>query len=250
MQTWAMENTNSYTDGHHTPTIAEVARTEFAGYMDVTVLDIDFDMMAAFVYEPASKAPDKQDSYDKFIDILARNVRVIDRNDIGLICDFSGYFRKFNDALKASSIRDANPFYFLELCDDDTYYGFVDMLNDLIPGNASFKAYDELLSIFNQEDTQETVQNEANTPPNNQTIQQESLEMLMQDIVCEMFVVAEITVVDNEELHKIQRKFKVKKLKNGRLYSTKLWQWVVDHKNRVSDQIKIIHENNESIYSL
>ena len=123
-------------------TMAEVAEKLCDNEIDVDVYDTEIDMGVAFCYEIG----DTSDAYFKFLDILSRKVKVVKIQDYSWICDFSGYFKQFNDEL--SKLREEYNWPVYEFEDDETYYDFVLMLEALISGNATDSAYTQLLSVL------------------------------------------------------------------------------------------------------
>lgn len=123
-------------------TMAEVAEKLCDNEIDVDVYDTEVDMGVAFCYEIG----DTSDSYFKFLDLLSRKVKVVTIRDYSWVCDFSGYFKQFNDEL--IKLREEYGWPVYEFEDDETYYDFVLMLEALISGNATDSSYAQLLTVL------------------------------------------------------------------------------------------------------
>lgn len=124
-------------------TIKEAAEEYFGGEIDIDVCDSEIDMMVAFCYTIG----DTNDCYDKFLELLSKNVRVVryDQNDSVMTCDFSGFYRKYRDKLnewadKYMSIR--------EFDEDEVEYDMVLLTEGLVAGFASESTYESLLKVF------------------------------------------------------------------------------------------------------
>lgn len=123
-------------------TIAEVAEKLGDSEVDVDVYDTEVDMGVAFCYDIG----DTSDSYFKFLDLLSRKVKVVKVQDYSWVCDFSGYFKQFNDDL--IKLREEYGWPVYEFEEEETYYDFVLMLESLISGNATDSSYAQLLSVL------------------------------------------------------------------------------------------------------
>lgn len=123
-------------------TISEVLEKNGEKEIDIDIYDTEVDMGVAFCYELG----DTSDSYYKFLDLLSRKVKVIKVDDYYWICDFSGYFKQFNDELV--KLREKYNWPIWEFDGDETYYDFVLMLESLISGNATDSSYAQLLEVI------------------------------------------------------------------------------------------------------
>ena len=123
-------------------TIEQVAERLCDGSIDMDVCDTDIDMMVAFCYDIG----DSGDAYERFLGLLAKKVKVVTIRDYVWVCDFSGYFKQFNDEL--IKLRDSNGWGTIEFDGDETYYDYVLWLEALISGNASESSYSKLLTVL------------------------------------------------------------------------------------------------------
>lgn len=123
-------------------TIAEVTAKLFDNYLDMDVVDTEIDMMVAFVYDPTD---DINIPYHKFLNLLANKVRVVKISDNILTCDFSGYYKRFND-----KINDWYESYggHDEFEGEEGYYDLVVYTEYLIAGYATDETYIELCNIL------------------------------------------------------------------------------------------------------
>lgn len=122
--------------------IRDYALTCEGGWLDTDVTDKDIDMLVAFVWDAGSEI---KDEYDRFLSLLANNVEVLQvpNEKYNMICDFSGYFRNFNDELKELYDR-AGWCIDEEFDEDEIYYDFVLALEGLISGYSNEKTYREI----------------------------------------------------------------------------------------------------------
>lgn len=126
--------------------IRDYALTCEGGWLDTDVTDTDIDLLVAFVWDANAKA---EDEYDRFLSLLAKNVEIkqVPNEKYNMICDFSGYFRNFNDELKELYDR-AGWRIDEEFDEDETYYDFVLALEGLISGYSNEKTYREINKIL------------------------------------------------------------------------------------------------------
>lgn len=126
-------------------TIAELAEQIWDNNVNIDVVDSEIDMIICLCHTIG----DCNNSYEKFLEALCRNVKVVKLNDNNsiLVADFSNYFKPFNDKfIEASNEMGWVPISF---DGDETYYDFVLWLEELIPGNETDKTYSKLISILN-----------------------------------------------------------------------------------------------------
>lgn len=123
-------------------TIAEVTEKLFNNYLDIDVSDTEIDMMVAFVYDPTDSL---SDSYFKFLDHLAKHVKVRQIKKDLLICDFSNFYKPFND--KINKWYDDNGGH-SEFDGEEGYYDLVLYTEALVSGYATEQTYRELLEIL------------------------------------------------------------------------------------------------------
>lgn len=131
-------------------TIKEVAEKLFDGYLDMDVTDVDIDVLVAFVYE-VGKQP--EDSYDRFIDIMANRTKVVELNGDILVCDFTSVFKPYEKELQDFFDMDNSEF-------SEAYYEAVDNLEGLLSGFTGESTYKELCDILEGNKTEE-VMNES-----------------------------------------------------------------------------------------
>lgn len=126
--------------------IKDYALTCEGGWLDTDVTDTDIDLLVAFVWDANSKI---EDEYDRFLSLLANNVEVkqVPNEKYNMICDFSGYFRKFNDELK-KLYDDEGWDIDGDFDEDETYYDLVLCLEGLISGYSSERVYGKLNKIL------------------------------------------------------------------------------------------------------
>lgn len=77
-------------------TIWEFANLHQNGEIDIDVCDKEIDMVVAFTYDTKTEP---KDNYDRFMELLARNVQVDWWREDMLCCDFSGFYRNHREAL-------------------------------------------------------------------------------------------------------------------------------------------------------
>lgn len=123
-------------------TIAEVTERLFNNYLDIDVTDTEIDMMVAFVYDPTDNT---SDPYYKFIDHLAKHVKVTKILNDRLWCDFSGFYKQFNDKINEWYNKYGGHDEFDE---DEGYYDLVLYTESLVSGMANNKTYNELLEVL------------------------------------------------------------------------------------------------------
>lgn len=118
--------------------IKDYALTCEDGWLDTDVTDTDIDMLVAFVWDANGKI---EDEYDRFLSILANNVEVkqVPNEHYNMICDFSGFFKKFNTELE--KLNKEQHWNTIEFDGDETYYDYVLWLENLISGGSSEKTY-------------------------------------------------------------------------------------------------------------
>ena len=139
-------------------TIAQYAKFVCGGEMDCDVCDKDIDMLVAMVYDVNHESSDEM---SKFLDILANNVKIVKAHPSSygdvLECDFSSFFKPYNEQLKEFFDMSRS-----EFDDDEAYYEAVVNLEPLISGNASEQTYKELNNILtNKQSKPEVSQNES-----------------------------------------------------------------------------------------
>lgn len=123
-------------------TIAEVTEKLFDNYLDIDVSDTEIDMMVAFVYDPKD---DTSDPYFKFLDHLAKHVKVKTiRSDL-MICDFSGFYKPFNDKINAWYEKEGGH---SEFEGEEGYYDLVLYTEGLVAGYGNNREYTELLEVL------------------------------------------------------------------------------------------------------
>ena len=140
-------------------TLEQYAKYACNGEMDRDVSDTDIDMLVAFCYNVGESSG--FDEMDKFLSILAKNVKIVKviptaYEDI-LECDFSSFFKPYNEQLKEFFDMSRS-----EFDDDEAYYEAVVNLEPLISGNASEQTYKELNNILtNKQSKPEVSQNDS-----------------------------------------------------------------------------------------
>lgn len=124
-------------------TIKEAAEEYFSGEIDIDVCDSEIDMAVAFCYTVG----DSSDCYEKFLELLSKNVRVVryEQNESIMTCDFSGFYRKYRDRLSEWFDK----YMFIRVFDEDEIeYDMVSLTEGLIVGFASESTYESLLKVF------------------------------------------------------------------------------------------------------
>lgn len=147
-------------------TIAQYAKFVYGGEMDCDVCDKDIDMLVAMVYDVNHESSDEM---SKFLDILANNVKIVKAHPSSygdvLECDFSSFFKPYNEQLKEFFDMSRS-----EFDDDEAYYEAVVNLEPLISGNASEQTYKELNNILtNKQSKPEVSQNDSGDNMNEST---------------------------------------------------------------------------------
>lgn len=127
--------------------IRDYALTCEGGWLDTDVTDTDIDLLVAFVWDANAKA---EDEYDRFLSLLAKNVEIkqVPNEKYNMICDFSGYFRNFNDELKKLYDKEGWDVDGDFDEDEEVYYDFVMALEGLISGYSNEKTYREINKIL------------------------------------------------------------------------------------------------------
>lgn len=115
------------------------------GYLDQDVGDNEIDMAVAFCYDIDE---DLTDPYFQFLEILAENVEVIRQGSWCLICDFSGFAKKYNDKIAEVLKEYYEPDSFEFDVEEEAYYDFVLLLEGLIAGYTSEDMYAVWNSVF------------------------------------------------------------------------------------------------------
>ena len=122
-------------------TIAELTESLFDNYLDIDVTDTEVDMMVAFVYDPENSLTDP---YNKFIDHLAKHVNVTTIKEDMLICDFSKFYKQYNDKIYDWYIKNNRSVS----SKDEAYCDLVEMTELLVAGYCSDAVYNELYTIL------------------------------------------------------------------------------------------------------
>lgn len=136
------------------------------GEIDMDVSDTEIDMMVALCYDVNDEYGDEYPEMRKFLTTLVKNTKIVKQIDGGyapiLICDFSSFFKPYNEQLKDFFDMDYSDFDA-----DEAYYEAVANLEPLISGNASESQYRELNEILagkqttNEADNMESTIDEA-----------------------------------------------------------------------------------------
>lgn len=119
------------------------------GMVDMDVTDKDIDMMVAFVYYTDDEL---DEPYNRFLDMVARNVEIVEeyRNGV-LCCDFSGWLKPYNDQLVEAQKKYGWQNIDDEFDEDETFYDFVLWMEGLVSGYASDTTYNRLLEILDKQ---------------------------------------------------------------------------------------------------
>lgn len=124
-------------------TLREYGKKFLDGYLDTDVYDTEIDMGVAFVFD-CDEEP--TDNYEKFLSILADNVVVKDAfNDGDLTCDFSGFYKPYNDKINEWYKKNGGH---QEFEGEEGYYDLVLATEGLVSGSYSEEDYKELCDIF------------------------------------------------------------------------------------------------------
>lgn len=124
-------------------TLREYGKKFLDGYLDTDVYDTEIDMGVAFVFD-CDEEP--TDNYEKFLSILADNVVVKDAfNDGDLTCDFSGFYKPYNDKINDWYKKNGGH---QEFEGEEGYYDLVLATEGLVSGSYSEEDYKELCDIF------------------------------------------------------------------------------------------------------
>lgn len=124
-------------------TLREYGKKFLDGYLDTDVYDTEIDMGVAFVFD-CDEEP--TDNYEKFLSILADNVMVKDAfNDGALTCDFSGFYKPYNDKINDWYKKNGGH---QEFEGEEGYYDLVLATEGLVSGSYSEEDYKELCDIF------------------------------------------------------------------------------------------------------
>lgn len=129
-------------------TLKDYAMNYFDGDIDIDVTDTEIDMLVAFVYD-FNEEP--KDNYDRFLNLLGERTEVVKVGNDGLICDFSGVFKPYEDKLQGFFDMDYSEF-------NEAWAEAVSNLEALISGNAGEKTYRELINILNGKQINESVE--------------------------------------------------------------------------------------------
>ena len=117
------------------------------GEIDMDVSDTEVDMMVALCYDVNNKYGDEYPEMTKFLTTLVKGTKVVKQLNGGyapvLLCDFSSFFKPYNEQLKDFFDMDYSDFD-----EDEAYYEAVANLEPLISGNASESQYRELNEIL------------------------------------------------------------------------------------------------------
>ena len=117
------------------------------GEIDMDVSDTEVDMMVALCYDVNNKYGDEYPEMTRFLTTLVKGTKVVKQLNGGyapvLLCDFSSFFKPYNEQLKDFFDMDYSDFD-----EDEAYYEAVANLEPLISGNASESQYRELNEIL------------------------------------------------------------------------------------------------------
>ena len=127
--------------------IADYARNQEGGWLDMDVTDKELDILVAFVYDSSEEITEKSEPYDKFLHALADNVEIVNAGKI-LECDFSGFFKPFNEELR--KLNKEKGWLTIEFSGDETYYDYVLWLESLIPGYERDSTYEALTNLLSK----------------------------------------------------------------------------------------------------
>lgn len=122
-------------------TIAETTQSMFNNYLDMDVTDTEVDMIVAFVYDPENSL---NDPYYKFIDVLAKHVKVVSVKETILVCDFAGFYKQHNDEIYKWFTKNGTKI----LNKDEAYCDLVELTASLVAGYSTDVVYRELCSIL------------------------------------------------------------------------------------------------------
>lgn len=124
-------------------TLREYGKKFLDGYLDTDVYDTEIDMGVAFVFDCDE---DPTDNYEKFLSILADNVVVKDAFKDGVLtCDFSGFYKPYNDKINDWYKKNGGH---QEFEGEEGYYDLVLATEGLVAGYYSEEDYKELCDIF------------------------------------------------------------------------------------------------------
>ncbi len=107
------------------------------GYIDIDVTDTEIDIYVAFTYTLG----DTSDDQYKILDKLSKNVKIVREDEDLLVCDFSGYIKRFNQKIKEYY----NP---SEYDEEDSYLYVVEKLPSIISGYATNETYKDIITIL------------------------------------------------------------------------------------------------------
>lgn len=124
-------------------TLRDYAETLGNGYIDMDVYDDDIDAGVAFVWDSDME---NGDNYDKFITLLANNVKIKQALSGGfygdrLICGFSDFAKQHADKVSELLKNGYNQSQFEFDFDEEPEYCFAELIEDLIAGYAGEKTY-------------------------------------------------------------------------------------------------------------
>lgn len=121
-------------------TIEEYAIENNMSNIDVDVEDTEIDIYVPLLYQLG----ETNTIQEKILDKLIKNVQIVRDSTKLLVCDFSGYLKKYNDKI-------------LDYCNDksiyiadyeDSYYWLVEQLPSVISGYANNTIYNSFIEIL------------------------------------------------------------------------------------------------------
>ena len=122
-------------------TIADVTKRLYDDYLDIDVCDTEVDMCVAFVYDPTNS---RSDPYNRFIDLLAKHVKVVTIRPHSLVCDFSGFYEPHNEQIYEWLKKDTT----CHIDKDTAYYDLAEITSLLVAGYCTDTTYRELYKIL------------------------------------------------------------------------------------------------------
>lgn len=126
-------------------TLYELAKLHQNGCLDMDVTDKEIDMAVCIIVD-TNEEP--KDDYDRFIDVLARNVKVEWWRENMICCDFSGLYRKhrkeFADAF------DENCGGYWEFDKDEMEYNMALWTESFVAGCSGMGTYKDLVEILSK----------------------------------------------------------------------------------------------------
>jgi hypothetical protein len=121
-------------------TISDYA-LEHDGEIDIDVTDTELNILVGFTHTLG----DNNSIQEKTLNILCENVKVIREEDDFLVCDFSGFFKQYNQQIYDYFMK--NRILYIEDV-EDSYLELVEWLPSLITGYITENTCFQIYQIF------------------------------------------------------------------------------------------------------